>query len=142
MATDYEILEELESIFKADHRTKKYTIEAADEPDNLPSPNICPMINILPTGKERDLTRMSGTPYTVNLTFDVIIWEMSAGGFKNAFKLISAVEENVFAVLHANKSVRNKVSMSVIGATEYTHIYYEDTFYIKGIIPFIIEKDQ
>lgn len=142
MATDYEILDTLEDIFKADYRTKKYAIQGAEEPDNVPGPDVCPMINIFPSVKERDLTRMSGTPYTAMLTFDIMMWEMSAGDFKNAFKLISTVEENTYQVLLANKSVNNNVLTSEIGVTEYTHIYYESCFYIKATIPFIVTKDQ
>lgn len=142
MADDYTILVALENIFLEDYRTKKYIIQGAEEPDNVPSPDICPMVNIFPSGKERDLTRMSGTPYTANLTFDIIMWEMSAGDFKNAFKLISTVEENVYQVLLANKNVNSNVLTSEIGATEYTHIFYESCFYIKAIIPFVVTKDQ
>ena len=142
MATDYEILIALEEILKVDYRTKKYTIQAAEEPDNVPSPDICPMVNIFPSLKERDLTRMSGTPYVANLTFDIMMWEMSVGDFKDAFKLISAVEENIYQVLLANKNVNSNVSTSEIGATAYEHIFYESCFYIKAIIPFIAIRDQ
>jgi len=142
MATDYEILIALEEIFNVDVRTKKYTIQAAEEPDNVPSPDICPMINIFPSLKERELKRMSGTPYTAKLTFNIMIWEMSAGDYKNAFKLISPVEENVYQVLLANKSVGTGVITSEIGATTYEHMHYENTFYIKASIPFVVIKDQ
>lgn len=140
--TDYEILIELERIFNVDYRTKKYTIQGAEEPDNVPSPDICPMINLFPSVKERELIRMSGTPYTAMLTFDIIIWEMSAGDFKNAFKLISKVEENIYQVLLANKNINDLVLTSTIGATEYTHIHYESSFYVKAVLPFTIQKDQ
>lgn len=142
MATDYDILDALETIFKKDYRTKNYIIQGAEEPDNVPSPDICPMINIFPRLKERELTRMSGTPYTANLIFDIMMWEMSAGDFKNAFKLISAVEENTYQVLLANKNVNSNVLTSEIGATEYTHIFYESCFYIKAIIPFVTMRNQ
>lgn len=142
MATDYEILDALEGIFKTDHRTKKYAIQGAEEPDNVPSPDICPMVNIFPSVKERDLTRMSGTPYTANLIFDIMMWEMSVGDFKNAFKLISSVEENVYQVLLKDKTVGGNGLTSVIGATEYTHIHYETCFYIKATIPFTVQLDQ
>lgn len=142
MATDYDILDKLESIFKTDYRTKDYTIQGAEEPDNLPSPDVCPMINIFPHLKERELTRMSGTPYTANLIFDIMMWEMSAGDFKNAFKLISALEENIYQVLLKNKSISNTVKTSEIGVTEYTHIFYESCFYIKATIPLVTMRDQ
>ena len=142
MATDYEILTALEEIFNADVRTKKYTIQAAEEPDNVPTPDVCPMVNIFPSLKERELKRMAGTPYTAKLTFNIMIWEMSAGDYKNAFKLISPVEENVYQVLLANKNVNSKVLTSEIGATTYEHMHYENTFYIKASIPFVVIKDQ
>jgi len=142
VATDYEILIMIQDFFKADHRTKKYIIQAAEEPDNVPSPDICPMINIFPSAKERELKRMSGTPYTARLAFNIMIWEMSAGDYKNAFKLISEAEENTYQVLLANKSVGTGVLTSEIGATTYEHINYENTFYIKAVIPFIVIKDQ
>ena len=142
MATDYEILITLEDIFNADSRTKKYTIQGAEDPDNVPTPEICPIVNLLPIAKPRELARMSTTPYTANLMFEVILWEMSAGDFKNAFKLMSKMEENVFQVLLKNKNVSNTVLTSVIGETLYENMYYESCFYIKAVIPFVIEKDQ
>jgi hypothetical protein len=142
VADDYDILIALEEIFKTDYRTKEYIIQGAEEPDSVPSPDICPMVNIFPSLKERDLTRMSGTPYTANLTFDIMMWEMSVGDFKNAFKLISSVEENVYQVLLANKNVSSNVLTSEIGATEYVHIFYESCFYIKAVIPFTVQLDQ
>jgi len=142
VASDYEILIMIQDFFKTDHRTKKYVIQAAEEPDNVPSPDICPMINIFPSMKERELKRMSGMPYIARLAFNIMIWEMSAGDYKNAFKLMSVVEENTYQVLLVNKSVGTGVLTSEIGATTYEHMHYENTFYIKASIPFTVVKDQ
>lgn len=134
MNNDYKILIALEDILKQDRKTKKYVIQAAEEPENLPSPDICPMVNIFPVSKDRELERISGDSYTARLRFDIIMWEMSASGFQDAFRLIADMEENVYQVLIANKNIKDNVLTSIIGATTYEHIQYEDTFYVRAAL--------
>lgn len=140
--TSYQILIALEDIFKADSRTDSYTIQSAEDPDFPPGHEACPAVNIFPADKERELVRMSATPYVVMPSFDVVMWEVSLEDFSAAFKLIDAVEENVFETLAANKTIDSNVLTSTIGATVYEHIYYEETFYIKAVMSLETELNR
>ena len=132
--TSYQILTELEAIIKADTRTKSYNIQGAEDPDFPPISEGCPMINIFPATKDREQVRLSNTPYVVKPAFNIIMWEVSLGNFKDAFKRIDIVEENIYKVLMDNKKINGLALTSEISETNYEHIYYENTFYIKATL--------
>ena len=139
--TDYEILTEIEDIFKKDYRTKEYTILSAADPDEPPDPNSCPAVNIFPVSKERTLIRTGKSPYVVIPTFDIICWEYSEEDYKDAFSRIVLIEENVFDVLVANKNLNSKVLTSTIGVSQYQYLHYEGWF-IRVITPFLAEMNR
>lgn len=139
--TDYEVLEEIESIFKEDSRTKDYTIMVAEDPNEPPDANSCPAIDIVPTRKERQLVRTGAIPYITIPSYDIICWEYSVRDYKDAFSRAVLTEENVFQVLLANKSLNSKVLTSTIGNTEYEYFAY-DGYYIRVVLSLLTQMNR
>ena len=140
--SDYEILVEIEDIFKKDSRTKNYTIISADNPDEPPDPNACPSLDVFPMRKERTLTRIGDNPYIASSVFDILCWEYSQKDYKDAFSRIVSVEENVFEVLLDNKNLNSKVLTTTIGMTEYDYYLYYQGYYIRMVISVIAQTNR
>jgi len=111
--------------------------------DDIPSPNMCPCICLLPISKAREITRIGGNaPYNTLSTFEVQCWSISLDGYENAFKLVTEIEENVFNMLTKDVGIVGRVKTSIINDTQYEYDIYDSTYYMVAKIQITVHIDQ
>lgn len=141
--TDYEVLKKLEDILKVDNLTYTYGIYTFLDLDDIPSPNMCPCVCLLPLTKSRELRRIGGsTPYNTTSTYEAQCWAVGLDGYAQAYKLVTEIEENVFNTLTKDAGIAGKVKTSVIGDTLYEYDLYDSTYYMVAKIQVVVSMDQ